>query len=93
MVIPTCFGITAIKGLGIGSSSPGAQLFINGRNNNIDFKMVNSQTGSGYYDGFKIAMAGPTFGSTALMWHHENAPMYFGTNDQFRMALSPDGKL
>ncbi len=79
--------------LGIGTSSPGSQLFINGRDNNIDLKMVNNQTGSGYWDGFKIALAAPAFGSTALIWHHEFAPIYFGTNNTLRMVLSPEGKV
>lgn len=79
------------KKLGLGTSSPNYQFTINGGANFTEIQMINNTTGALGTDGLRLGIG--TGIPNAWLWSHENAELYFGTNNIRRMTIKGDGNV
>jgi len=75
--------------LGIGTSSPTANLHLSSAGTNATLKLSNSTSGSGSSDGYDLIMDG----NDAYVWNRENGPLLFGTNNTERARIDSSGNL
>lgn len=78
--------------LGIGTSAPQNILHLhemNAINNPEGLRITTATTGATSFDGLFIGL--DIAGSVGRVWHHEYAPLIFGTDNQERMRVSPGG--
>jgi hypothetical protein len=75
--------------LGIGTSSPTANLHLSSAGTNATLKLSNSTSGSGSSDGYDLIMDG----NDAYVWNRENGPLLFGTNGAERARIDSSGNL
>jgi hypothetical protein len=74
--------------VGIGLDNPNHMLNINSGGNPNYLTMYNDGTGITGTDGF---MVGNQIDLDGFVWNWENAPIHFGTNNNFRMTISAAG--
>ena len=82
------------KRVGIGIAGPQNFLHIHNRddlNEGAYTRYTSKTTGATNRDGMVVGYSKNQ--NAALVWNVENAPIRFGTNDKFRMMLSPEGVL
>jgi hypothetical protein len=75
--------------VGVGTTSPTANLHLSSAGTNATLKLSNSTSGSGSSDGYDLIMDG----NDAYVWNRENGPLLFGTQNTERARITNDGNL
>ena len=81
--------ITNTGKIGIGTTSPAAELHVNGSGNTGYLHLTNSTSGSTINDGMTVGVNSSNY----FVFVREAAPLYFGTNATERMRITSDGKV
>jgi hypothetical protein len=75
--------------VGIGTTSPVAELHVNGSGNTGYLHLTNSTSGSTISDGMTVGVNASNY----FVFVREAAPLYFGTNATERMRITSDGNV
>jgi hypothetical protein len=83
--------IDASGNVGIGTTSPTAELTINGGATSTDVRLQNTNSGSGAGNGLDIGLG--STGDNGYIYLYENGYFYFATNATERMRIDSSGNL
>ncbi len=76
--------------IGIGTTTPNAELQIHGDNTESAILLTTPLTGSGISDGLYLGVTDAD--QVAWIWNYENSDLSFGVNDDTKMTLKPTGQ-